>query len=345
MPTRRTFLKMLFGFGALMLPWTAFPGRIAGAVENWLGDPKTALQMPPLEENGAEQKIQAFGRKAIDDIKNLSGSKMEGRRAGTSGETKALIYLENELRQIGLHPMGNDQYLQLFSFPPMEERLINGRALFRPKEAGGLYLPSANVLGGLPGREQGQYILLSAHYDHLGYFQGKLCAGANDNASGCGCVLEIMRYFTKEAYNGRSPAKTIIAAFWSAEEMGYIGSDFFVHHPTVPLKAIEAVVNLDTVGNGDQNDYIMWASGKNPLTEKVREAVQKNGAGIQLVSGNGHHSDEISFNNMGVPAVTMLSRNWLDKNHTPEDNMSMINPGKVDKTVRIGCELIKALAY
>jgi Zn-dependent M28 family amino/carboxypeptidase len=336
---------MIFGLGALILPWSFFPQRIAASLENWIGLPKASLQIPLVQGNGSGADLQALERKAIDDIKNLTASKMEGRRAGTTGETRALIYIENELKQIGLKPMGKDQYLQLFSFPPMEERVINGRALFRPVENGGLHLPSANVLGGLIGKSPDEYVIISAHYDHLGYFQGKLCPGANDNASGCGCVLEIMRHLAKEGLDGRIPKKTIIAAFWSAEEMGYIGSEFFVENPTVPLNKIKAVINFDTIGNGESNEFILWSSEKSSLIETAKKAVQKNEANLEYVSGNGHHSDEISFQNTGIPAVTILSKDWLEKNHTPSDNISLINQDKLDRIITIGYELIKTLAY
>lgn len=343
MSTRRTFIKMIFGLGAFILPWSAFPEKITASIGNWIGIPKTSLQIPLQQENGSEAELQALERKALDDIKNLTASKMEGRRAGTPGETRALIYIENELKQLGLKPLGRDQYLQLFSFPPMEERVINGRALFRPTETGGLHSPSANVIGVLSGMKQDEYVLISAHYDHLGYFQGKMCPGANDNASGCGCVLEIMRRFAKEAKNGQLPERSIIAAFWSAEEMGYMGSEFFVENPTVPLDKIKGVINLDTVGNGEANDFILWSPEINPLIETAKKAVRKNGGNLEHVSGNGHHSDEISFQNTGVPAITILSQQWLEKNHTPSDNISLINQDKLNAIVEIGCELIKAL--
>lgn len=346
MKTRRAFLKFLLGTGALFLPWTTLPERLFSTISKLLGKPDIKLELPSRAAGESlKWQEEVLARKALEDIKVLSHPDMEGRRACTAGETKALIYLEQQLGLMGLKAFGQDNFLQLFSVPPMEEKLINGRALFRPGDPNGLRLPSCNILAGLEGKKKEETVIISAHFDHLGIYNGRLCPGANDNASGVGCVLEVMRRLVKKKLKGTIPQRNIVASFWGAEEMGALGSKHFVQNPTIPLKHLKAVINLDTVGNGELKDFILWHNENTSIIEIVKRAGQKNGVRIQPVSRNGHYSDEISFSGTGVPAVTILSKDWLWKNHTPEDNIAIIKEDKLSLVCEILCDIVEQLAY
>jgi Zn-dependent M28 family amino/carboxypeptidase len=346
MNSRRTFLKLLAGLGAFVIPWTGLARFYGKKLEAILGKPSAKLLISADTTQVMKKPTdKILAKKAIEDIQALSDAVMQGRRAGTAGETRALVYLQEQLESLGLKAFGDDQYWQMFSIPSMEERVINGRALFRPDEADNLRIPAANILAGLPGTKQDETIIISAHYDHLGIYQGNLCPGANDNASGVGCVLETMRLLVKDSLQGIRPKSTIVAAFWGAEEMGYLGSKHFVKNPTIPLSEIKGVINYDTVGNGQKKDYILWAVGDGPLTASLKKTVQKHGAEVKQVPGQGHHSDETAFHGMGIDAITMLSRDWLEKNHTPADDFSIINEEKLDTASAILYDLVKEIAY
>lgn len=311
-----------------------------------LGEPPAKILLPAeAGQNLPKPSPEVFARKAIDDIRILSSADMQGRRAGTAGETKALVYLQEQLEALHLKAFGDDREWQTFSIPFMEERVINGRALFRPDVSDSLRMPAANILAGLTGKSPEGTVIISAHFDHLGIYNGKLCPGANDNASGVGCVLEVMRRLVKESGTGTRPRINIVAAFWGAEEMGFLGSQYFVKKPTIPLSQVKAVINYDTVGNGEKKDFILWSTGDSPLINSVKKAVQKNGAEIESTAGQGYNSDQISFAGTGVPAVTILSKEWLAKNHTPEDDMSLINEEKLETACNILYDLIKEMAY
>ncbi|NLI94151.1 MAG: Zn-dependent exopeptidase M28 [Peptococcaceae bacterium] len=346
MKSRRTFIKMLAGIGAFVIPWTTLPRYWGQKAEYLLGEPPVKLYLPSdMGQNSKKPSPEVLAKKAIEDIRVLCNPDMQGRRAGTAGETRTLVYLQEQLEALQLKAYGNDHYWQMFSIPPTEERIINNRALFRPDESDNLRIPAANILAGLPGRNREEAIILSAHLDHLGIYKGKLCPGANDNASGVGCVLEVMRRLVKESAQGTRPYPNIVAAFWSAEEMGFLGSKYFVKKPTIPLSQIKAVVNLDTVGNGQKKDFILWETGDSPLTNKVKEAMLKNGAEIELAGGQGNNSDQSSFIGTGVPAVTILSKDWLWKNHTPEDNISLINEEKLETACNVLYDVVKKIAF
>lgn len=344
MKSRRTFLKILTGIGAFILPWTFLPELGGQKIKQLLGKPAIKLLTPLSDPEAEKPSAEVLSRKALDDIEALSQPDLQGRRAGTAGETRALVYLAEQLKALKLEAYG-DHYWQIFSIPSMEERIINGRALFRPDEKDDFVIPSANLLAGLPGKNPKGTVLLSAHYDHLGVYSGQLYPGANDNASGVGCVLQVMRRLVEDYFEGKRPKLNIVAAFWSAEEMGFLGSKQFVKNPVIPLSEIRAVINFDTVANGQKKDFILWTAGDSPLISVIEEAITKNEATIEFDSGGGHHSDEVAFVGTGVPAVTILSKEWLTKNHTPSDDLSLLSEGKLETACFILYDIVKKLAY
>jgi len=346
MKSRRTFIKLLAGISAFIIPWTILPRYWGQKIEALLGKPPVKLDFSAeADQDRQRPSPEALEKKAYDDILALSHPDMQGRRAGTAGETRALVYIQEQLESLRLKPCGEEGYWQMFSVPPMQERYINGRALFRPNEADSLRMPAANILAGLPGRNQSQSLIISAHYDHLGIYDGKLCPGANDNASGVGCILQVMRLLVQDSLKGSQPRLNIVAAFWGAEEMGFLGSKHFVKKPTIPLSEIKGVINYDTVGNGEKKDFILWSAGDSPYLDNIRKAIQKNKAEIELVAGQGHQSDEASFSNTGIPAVTILSKDWLLKNHTSQDDITMINQEKLATACSVLYDVVKEIAY
>jgi Zn-dependent M28 family amino/carboxypeptidase len=347
MKSRRTFLKIAAGLAAFVIPWTVLPGAWAQKLGSLMGIPSSSIEFASGEGTVWVPSTQAISRKAIEDVQYLSHANLEGRRAGTAGETKVLVYLEGQFKALLLKSFSADNYWQLFSIPSMKEKMIDGRALFRPDETDTLRVPAANILAGITGNNPEQTLILSAHFDHLGIYNGEVYPGANDNASGVGCILQVIRQLVKEAQDGFAPKINIAVAFWSAEEMGFLGSKYFVQNPLIPLSEIKAVINADTVGNGAVGEYILWSAGGNSQTliETMKDAGRVNGAVLEHVSGGSHHSDEISFTGTGIPAVTILGKEWLVNNHTPGDKISAVNEEKLEMTCNIIYRAIKSLAY
>jgi len=308
-----------------------------------VGLPPVELLLPPRVKLN-DDEAESLNRTAMDDILALTGTEMEGRKAGSIGEVRATEYLSSQLSMLGLKPMGDPEtgFTQAFTIPPVIEIRVNGRLTFRGGETKQLRTPSVNLLGALIGENPAEVIILSAHYDHLGIFEGQVYPGANDNASGVGCVLDVMRRILRE---GKTPKRTIVLAFWSAEEMGFVGSQAFVRSATFPLHQIRAVLNVDTVGNGMVGDFALWADGNNLAFQAIREAAAEAGASAQKTSQAAHNSDSISFNSAGIPAVTLLARDWLDKNHTTEDTIALIKPEQIQVAAEIVYRAVRSLAF
>lgn len=327
-------MKILLGLGTIVLPWTFWPEKFGKAMDTWLSRPPVELIRPPAKTIKKPVTEESLERTAMDDIIVLAGPEEQGRRASSPGEGRAADYLSSQLSMLGLQPLGdNGTFTQTFTIPPVIEEVVNGRLTFRPGERGDLRSPAVNIIGGLEGQNPNEKILISAHYDHLGIFEGKLYPGANDNASGVGCLLDVMRRLVQE---GISPKRTIVIAFWSAEEMGFIGSNYFVQYPTFPLAELRAVLNVDTVGNGMIGDFALWADGENIAVRAIQEAAAQAKASALISPTGGHNSDQISFAQAKIPAVTLMARDWLYKNHTPEDGIGFVKP----EQIRLASEII-----
>jgi aminopeptidase YwaD len=329
MIARRVFLKYCLGLGAgLFLPWYGWP-EIVNKISSLARPAATVIDASGI--GTAKAAASFLNREAMDDIISLAQPDLEGRRAGSAGEMKAAAYLMGQMVGLGLEPLGDPMannkrnYFQAFTVYPVIEEFVQGRLTFRKGNPNDLYTPCANVIGGLMGTNRNESVILSAHYDHLGVFQGRLYPGANDNASGVGCILDVMRRLLKE---GVKPKRNVVLAFWSAEEMGFVGSYSFLRKPTI-ASSIQAVLNVDTVGNGPLTEFSLWANSDNSAVQAIQAAAADSKASARLTPNNGYNSDQVYFNQDQIPAVTLMARDWLYKNHTPEDIPDFVNAEKV----------------
>lgn len=326
MQTRRDFLKIIAGLGAGILPWTGLPWLFEDAIGRRLG--KVPVQLLLSEagemEEGREENLH---RSAMADIVALTSPEMQGREAGTTGETKAAAYLSKQLSTLGLKPLGDNGagFTFAFTIPLVHKSFVNGRLTFLPGSSDPLRPPGENVIGSLTGNQE-DVIILSAHFDHLGIYQNEVYPGANDNASGVACVLDVMRRLIREE---KVLNHTVVAAFWSAEESGYNGSRAFLEHPTFPLEKLKAVFNVDTIGNGMVGNFILWGKDENAAVKVMEDAAEAAKCSAVFIPNSQHNSDQLSFAQAGIPAVTLLAREWLVKNHTPEDTIGMIKPEQI----------------
>lgn len=343
--SRRHFLKLIFGLSALSLPWTLWPDKVSGWIDRRVQRPPVSLTTPVPELPKRVIDDENLNRTAMEDIVALTAPEMQGRQAGSVGESKAADYLAKQMSTLGLKPMGDQggSFTHVFTIPPVTEKVVNGRLTFTPGSSSNLRTPSTNLLGGLIGRTPNEVVLISAHYDHLGIHQGVVYPGANDNASGVSCVLGVIRRLLRE---GEIPQKTIVFAFWSAEEMGFVGSQAFVQAPTFPLSQIQAMINLDTVGNGMIGDFALWSADEDNLAyQTIKKAAAQAGASALHASFAGHNSDQVSFAQAGIPAVTLMARDWLNQNHTPEDTVGRIKVDQLNMASDIVYRAIRLLAF
>jgi len=196
------------------------------------------------------------------------------------------------------------------------------------------YLTANNIIGYLEGSDpklKNEYIVIGGHYDHLG-FGGPgsgsrkpdtiaIHNGADDNASGTAGVIELARRIVADkASFGRS----FIFITFSAEELGLLGSQYFVANPTVPVKTMKGMINLDMVGRL-KDELTIEGTGSSAESDSVLTILEK-GRPFKLTrsAGAAGGSDHTSFYNAGIPVFFFFSGMHYDY-HTPTDKANLIN--------------------
>jgi len=191
-----------------------------------------------------------------------------------------------------------------------------------------------NVVAGLPGSDpalQNEWIVVGAHYDHLGLGDrnslapsqiGQIHHGADDNASGTSGVLEIARLAAK---NKQEWKRSVLFITFAGEELGLLGSSQFVNHPTVSLKSITGMINMDMIGRLNNDRLFVGGVGTSPSfkpwLEEFNQIVH-----LQLdYSDSGYGaSDHMSFNAKKIPVLFFFSGLHTDY-HKPTDTYDKIN--------------------
>ncbi len=247
---------------------------------------------------------------------------------------------------------------------PASRRLEGVRVSLQAVNAQAPLQPSWNVAGVLPGTDpklRGETILVTSHYDHLGVQNGKLYAGANDNASGVVAMLEVARILAS-----RPLARSVLFVAFGSEEQLMLGSYYYVAHPLRPLETTRAVLNLDMIGRDEEHTpeslgaYELTASRSDQLNlvgaafspdlEAVLERQAKD-VGMALSTKFDRDSsmralfrcDHLPFLQKGVPAVWLFG-GFHPGYHEPVDTIDRLDFDKMARVVRLTASAARALA-
>jgi hypothetical protein len=203
-------------------------------------------------------------------------------------------------------------------------------------------VPIDNIGGVLRGADPelaDEYVVVGAHYDHVGVgVRGQIAYGADDNGSGTSAMLEVV-----EALAASRPRRSILACAFSGEEDALLGSQQLVRAPPVPLERMVAMLNLDMIGRGEAGVVVVLGTEESPDLEKVLERAQRlHSPKVKAVTGKAHHlwqrSDHFSFYEAGVPVLFFFeSESELDNPdyHTWRDTLDLVNTDKVARTARL----------
>jgi Zn-dependent M28 family amino/carboxypeptidase len=255
----------------------------------------------------------------LSDLEFVSSDALEGRRTGTPGNAQARAFLEAGFRRVGLQPLGGS-YTHEFSFTGRRDSLT---------------YQGANVVGYLKGtKEPDRYIVVTAHYDHLGVGRpdergDSIYNGADDNAAGAAALAAIAGYLREHP-----PAHSVIFVAFDAEEMGLQGARAFVAEPPVPLDAIAINLNMDMISRNDRNELYAVGTYHYPFLKPYVERVAAR-SGISLLMG--HDSGEVrsedwtsasdhgAFHARGIPFLYFGVEDHPDY-HKPSDEFERIQP-------------------
>ncbi len=281
-----------------------------------------------LDQFGGQAGANDLGIPAVQVRADLAGKWFEESGHDLSGIVKAIDRT--------LEP-------QSFSFPARYEAKLH-------VEVDRVIRPTSNVAAFLPG-QTGEYIVVGAHYDHLG--QGrqfsmapaevpKLHPGADDNASGVAAVMELARYFSKLPRMKRG----ILFVAFTGEEIGLLGSSHLAGNMPMPAANCAAMINMDMVGRMQNDKFFIAGAATGHNLRALVEDVLKSAPSLKpdlsdnLSIGG---SDHTSFNAIQVPSMFFFSGLHSDY-HKPSDTWDKIDPTSFTKLIQVVAASAESLA-
>lgn len=298
-----------------------------GRVATSLPAARAAVAAPPAVD----------AARLLADVRTMASPEFGGRRTGSDGSRKAQAFLQDRFEALGLKHFGA-AYAEPFAFTHTS---IKG--LVTPGRAFKTAYPSAvNYIGYIAGSATPErFIVVSAHYDHLGQKDGKLYPGADDNASGVAAMLAIAAWF-----KAHPPRHSIVFAAFDGEELGLRGARAFLAALPFPKAQLALDLNLDMVSHNDNNEIFVAGTSYTPsLKPLVAQAAARNTVNVRLghdrpmlVAGSVEDwtgsSDHGPFHEAGMPFLYFGVEDHPDY-HAPSDTFEHINPAFFTSVVNL----------
>jgi hypothetical protein len=279
--------------------------------------------------SNVDEAVQSISADKLQQFVNvLADDPFEGRETGSRGGRAAGAFLESELEKIHLEPAGPaGHYFQDFGFG------------------------SRNLLARIEGSDpqlKEQYVIVSAHYDHVGYGKksnsygplGYIHHGADDNASGVAGLLCLAAAIERMP---QSPRRSLLLAFWDGEEAGLLGSRNWIANPTLPLDRVAIEVNMDMIGR--LRGQRLEVYGTRTATGLRRWLSEENSGNLLL---DFHweikpDSDHFPFIDHGIPALLFCTGLHADY-HRPSDTADKINSDGMRQVAQLAMRTVMSLA-
>ncbi len=283
----------------------------------------TARAQETASSGGAKTVWSITAKDIGERLDILASDSLEGRRTGEPGASKAARYIASEFHRLQLSPIDSAHvFMQPFDF--------SEHAMDTTKHG---FTHGMNIVGYIRGEDPqlaDQTVIIGAHYDHLGmggpFALDKVHAihyGADDNASGTSGLLEIAEHLSKERYTLK---RSVLFIAFSGEEEGLFGSAYFTEHPLVPLKNVQAMVNMDMIGRmNDSNTLIVQGMGTSPSwKDLITSLPESKPLHLKYFQTGTGPSDHAKFYAKDVP-VLFLFTGFHDDYHKATDTRDKIN--------------------
>jgi hypothetical protein len=273
----------------------------------------------------------------METVKFLASDDLKGRGIGTHELDQAADYIAEKFEQYGLQTGSDDgTYFQRWTQDVLDKKNVKLK----------------NVIGIIPGTNSdfSEAVVISAHYDHLGFGwpdvkkgnEGEIHNGADDNASGMAVMLELAKILG----NTHKPAQTIIFIAFTAEEVGLVGSRYFVNnYKLFPINKILANLNIDTVGRLFGRKLMVLNSNSASEWKFIFMGTDfTTGIASELITQDLDASDQMAFIEKGVPGVQLFYTGIDSDYHVPEDDADKIDADGLVKVATVSREVLEYLA-
>ena len=313
------------------------------------------------------------------DVIYLASDALEGRGTGTPGNDSAAAYVARRFAALGLvppvitsdstacaparsvaraHALGQPgtaigrgdgrgdtarcaSYLQPFT----------ARSIALAHAGRNAALRTQNVVALLPGTDsalRGEYVVVGAHFDHLGRSsesaqdpeaRDAIRNGADDNASGTAAVLELARLLAR-----RPVKRSVLFVTFSGEELGLLGSQYFVEHAPVPMDSVQAMLNFDMVGHLRDGKLLVYGVATSPELPQIVATANTGAAPLAITAiGDGFGpSDHSSFFAKNVPVLHFFT-DLHDDYHRATDDADKINAAGEAQVIALAERVVRDL--
>ena len=314
-------------------------------------------------QNRASMSSPAAGPDSVSllrDVRYLASDAREGRGTGTAGNDSAAAYIARRFASLGLSPAFSSADTRVCApvtgstkvacdgrfVQPFVARSVAAMHAGLPSE-----MPTQNVAAIIPGADpklRDEYIVLGAHFDHLGRSslgaldpddKNAIHNGADDNASGTAAVIELARLL-----HAKPAKRSVIVVTFSGEELGLLGSEYFVQHLPVPIEKVRAMLNFDMVGRMQDDRVIVYGA----LTaQEMNDIITRANAVTPLkvtATGDGFGaSDHSSFYARNMPVLHFFT-NVHDDYHKASDDVEKINAAGMARVVGLAERIARDIA-
>lgn len=273
---------------------------------------RVALSLLTLLASNASL-AQSKQSQVMQDVQYLASEAMQGREIGSAGNALAREYILKRISELGLKPCG-ETYVHEFKVSGLKQA-SQGR----------------NILACQYAKENpvAKYLVVSAHYDHIGVNNNKIYFGADDNASGVAGVLAVAESMKDSAIRHH-----IVYAFFDGEERGLLGAHAFVKQGPIPRQNIAANLNFDMIARGDKKELFISGTYHNPSFKPLLENLNTS-SDIKVLFDHDRpeqgsndwtsQSDHYAFFKAGIPHLYFGVEDHADY-HKPTDTFEKINP-------------------
>ncbi len=271
-----------------------------------------------------EVKIEKVTMK--EDVVALADDLLEGRETGTLGERLASEYIAKRFKDLNLIPKGTDSYYQSFVFKPSTNPHEKAGFIYSEEDS---TVAGRNVVSFIDNKAE-TTVVIGAHYDHLGFggdgslYREEVEAihnGADDNASGVAILLDLAARLSSDE---QTSSNNYLFIAFSGEEMGLLGSNYFVKNPTIDTKKVSYMLNMDMVGRlNEEKTIAVHGVGTSPIFKQILFANKDSLNIAEHESGIGP-SDHTSFYLADIPVLHFFTGQHVDY-HKPSDDSDKLN--------------------
>ena len=310
-----------------------------------------ALSVGCSQENASDMYAETITSEELSDlIYEFSSDKFEGRNTGEPGQKLAVEFIRNFYKSNNIIKADNtEDYFQTFLVD------FDSREVTRPgniNEDNINWVKTENVAAIIEGSTYpNEYIVLTAHLDHVGIEDGEIFNGADDDGSGSMALLEIAEAFKLAEIDGNRPKRSIVILHVSAEEKGLLRSKYYTDNPLYPLDETITNLNVDMIGrtdptrnsNNDEYIYLIGTDRLSSMLHNTSEKVNNNTVKLELdyrfnawddPNRFYERSDHWHFAKNNIPVIFYFSGTHEDY-HMPSDTADKIRYDLLTKRTKL----------